>query len=192
MLCNGGISPICQCWAYTLITMRSETALLHPGCIHMCVYVCVCVCVCVRDKRDCCWYRSLAYTNSLPHQILSLGCGAILQCSTHLTRAPPLSDTALHSSWFSLCGTGRRRDIWRICRGEWGSVLYWRSRKDLKPGSRGLMLIPWPFYQGLHFTLKLPLPCGSPLRSAVKFPPLGLKVIMAWYPPRILNDRDIC
>lgn len=45
-----------------------------------------------------CWYRSLAYTNSLPHQILSLGCGAILQCFPHFTRPPPLSDTALHSS----------------------------------------------------------------------------------------------
>lgn len=188
MLCNGGISPICQCWAYTLITMRSETALLHPGCIHMCVFVCVC-------SRQARWVVGIDHLHTQTHFHTKFSQWDVGQSfSVSLILPEPLLSLTRRSTalGLSLCGTGRRMDIWRICRGEWGSVLYWWSRKCLKPGSRGLMLIPWPFYQRLHFTLKLPLPCGSPLRSAVKFPPLGLKVIMAWYPPRMLNDRDIC
>ncbi len=71
---------------------------VRQHCCTLGAFTCVCVCVFETSEMGC-WYRSLAYTNSLPHQILSLGCGAILQCSTHLTRPPPLSDTALHSSW---------------------------------------------------------------------------------------------
>ncbi len=151
-----------------------------------------CVCVCSRLAR---WVVGIDHLHTQTHFHTKFSHWDVERSfSVPLILPDPLLSPTRRSTalGLSLCGTGRRRDIWRICRGEWGSVLYWRSQKGLKPGSRGLMLIPWPFYQGLHFTLKLPLPCGSPLRSAVKFPPLGLKVIMAWYPPRMLNDRDTC